>query len=463
MRTLRVRENLYQDHHSPFWQLDKDLWKVLVLHVTCGVNMMRYLYTVAILMCLAHIQWAVSVSRVEDTCENANDADGGVSVNLPNSHSTRIFGGEPLSANHGIFIHISDAHLDNLYRKGSRKSKECHHGDGSAAKWGEHKCDAPPYLVEGVIKSMAEQFPDPDFMILTGDNARHDNDQKVPRGSKEIAHNIDQVAEIIHNHYRHGVPVLPSIGNNDIFPHNQILPQHDKMLPRMAKAWSRFLTQKELKFFEKHGYYSSKVASHLVVVALNTSFVHSANGEVHNCNHKASAGHKMFKFLTRELDAAEANEMKVVISGHVPPGEGHWKRHCERQFAKIVADYPKQIAGLLFGHHHSDSFHFIKKDGKEVGVVNVAPGIIPTYNPSFRVFKYDRMTGEILDYEQHYQDLDNINHDDEVKLTQEYRMKEAYKMKGLTLADYVKLSHDLKKDKKLEKLYQSYHFVGSRG
>jgi endopolyphosphatase len=52
----------------------------------------------------------------------------------------------------------------------------------------------------------------------TGDNARHDSDRKIPRTLKEIYDLNGMLATDMENIFlKKGVPVIPSLGNNDIW------------------------------------------------------------------------------------------------------------------------------------------------------------------------------------------------------------------------------------------------------
>jgi endopolyphosphatase len=63
-----------------------------------------------------------------------------------------------------------------------------------------------------------------DFVVWTGDNVRHDNDRKIPRTLDEIFGLNSMLATAMENIFlKKGIPVVPSLGNNDVWPHN-ILP-----------------------------------------------------------------------------------------------------------------------------------------------------------------------------------------------------------------------------------------------
>ena len=79
----------------------------------------------------------------------------------------------------------------------------------------------------------------PDFILLTGDLARHDDYKPIPRTFDEIMHENNLVAKYIATAFPN-IPVLPSIGNNDVYPHDQMFPPgpNNTVLPGLAKAWA---------------------------------------------------------------------------------------------------------------------------------------------------------------------------------------------------------------------------------
>ena len=80
---------------------------------------------------------------------------------------------------HGRFLHITDFHIDHHYQKVVISTKFVT-GEGKASKYGDAilGCDSPPILVEETFKWITENLIDKiDFIVYTGDSARHDNDK----------------------------------------------------------------------------------------------------------------------------------------------------------------------------------------------------------------------------------------------------------------------------------------------
>jgi hypothetical protein len=67
-------------------------------------------------------------------------------------------------------------------------------------------------------------------------------------------------------------------------------------------------------------------------------------------------------------------------------------------YNQMTAEFNATILAHIYGHTHSDEFEMIVDNASQepVGVINVAPSVIPTYNPSLRIFEYDPSTKELL-------------------------------------------------------------------
>lgn len=133
----------------------------------------------------------------------------------------------------GRFLHISDFHPDELYRvhTSTEESVACHRGKGLAGSYGAEKtdCDSPFSLVNATFAWIEENLKDNiDFVIWTGDSARHDSDEQNPRHEPEILRTNRIIADKFVETFstpQHGlsIPIVPTFGNNDFLPHNIML------------------------------------------------------------------------------------------------------------------------------------------------------------------------------------------------------------------------------------------------
>jgi endopolyphosphatase len=127
---------------------------------------------------------------------------------------------------------MSDLFLDffhRLYEPQTALDLDCRHLWGDAGKWGTRLyCDAPTRLIDYSFEFLRQlvQANPPDFVIWTGDNARHDSDPLIKRTKEEVLGLNWRVAQYVSDVFgpspsaSANIPVIPSIGNNDVSPHN---------------------------------------------------------------------------------------------------------------------------------------------------------------------------------------------------------------------------------------------------
>ncbi len=115
-------------------------------------------------------------------------------------------------------------HLDLKYVVGSNiQSTSCQALNGTARSLGERWwCDSPEQLIDKTLRFAADHT-NPDFVLLTGDFSRHDDYAPIPRTWQEILDENAEVASKVAKAFP-GVPVLPSLGNNDCYPHDTMAP-----------------------------------------------------------------------------------------------------------------------------------------------------------------------------------------------------------------------------------------------
>jgi len=80
----------------------------------------------------------------------------------------------------------------------------------------------------------------------------------------------------------------------------------------------------------------------------------------------------------------------------------------------ILEQYKDTVAAQLYGHTHYDEFHIFNDRATNTKPFSVAliPGSLTTYqnfNPSFRVYTYNRTSGSILDWQQYTANVTEAN------------------------------------------------------
>ncbi|KAI1786520.1 Metallo-dependent phosphatase-like protein [Ganoderma leucocontextum] len=352
----------------------------------------------------------------------------------------------------GRFLHITDMHPDPYYRVGSSEKKACHRGKpkpgkAAAGHYGlsYSDCDAPFSLTNYTFDFLDREWADDiDFVIWTGDSARHDNDRKRPRTTAEIyGSNRAMAGKMEEVFVRRGIPVVPSIGNNDVWPHNIMMPGPNSITSEFSSIWRAFVPFPAYQVFQRGGYFSVEVIPNsLAVISLNTMYFYDSNAAVGGCesSNPQDPGNLQFDWLDVQLELFRSRKMQVWLSGHVPPSSRNYFPECYVRYVELSMRYQDTILGHLYGHMNVDHFFLLdaeqlarprnksvasnegastfKSKKKELyktlmqefsdlpryenldhdnyGVVNVAPPVVPTYLPSFRIFTYNT-TGELYE------------------------------------------------------------------
>ncbi|KAI0750846.1 Metallo-dependent phosphatase-like protein [Daedaleopsis nitida] len=348
---------------------------------------------------------------------------------------------KPRRTLHGRFLHITDIHPDPYYRVDSSEKKACHRGkpkEGKAAAGyyglSYSDCDAPLSLSNFTLDYLDREWTDEiDFVIWTGDSARHDNDRKRPRSTAEIyALNRAMASKMEDVFVSKGIPVVPSIGNND----NIMLPGPNSVTSEYSSIWRSFVPFPAYQVFQRGGYFSVEVIPNAVaVISLNTMYFYDTNTAVGGCERSdpEDPGNLEFDWLEVQLQSFRDRKMQVWLSGHIPPSSRNYFPECYIRYVELSLRYQDTILGHLYGHMNIDHFFLLdaeqlshrrnesltsddevavlKHNKKELyrllleefgdlpkaqnldldnyGVVNVSPSVVPQYLPSFRIFVYN--------------------------------------------------------------------------
>ncbi|KAJ5185418.1 Endopolyphosphatase Ppn1p-related protein [Penicillium cf. griseofulvum] len=297
----------------------------------------------------------------------------------------------------GRFLHITDFHPDRLYKPGTSIDRSCHHGKGSAGYFGAEgtDCDSPLSLVNETFRWIEENLKDEiDFVIWTGDSARHDNDEKLPRTADEIMElnaflsqqwiNIFGAEEVLGTSNavpRMSIPVIPTFGNNDIMPHNIFNEGPNKWTKRFAEIWDQFIPEDQRHTFVEGGWFTTEVVpGRLAVISLNTMYFFDSNSAVDGCNAKSEPGYEHMEWLRVQLKILRSRNMKAILMGHVPPARSsekkNWDDTCWQKYTLWMHQYRDVVVGSFYGHMNID--HFMLQDSNKVNIDSKADGKVST-------------------------------------------------------------------------------------
>ncbi|KAK5092327.1 Endopolyphosphatase [Exophiala xenobiotica] len=220
------------------------------------------------------------------------------------------------------------------------------------------------------------------FVVWTGDSARHDNDERYPRTTKQI----EQLNEFIVSKFDEAfgkpdnthdgdptndlvVPVVPNFGNNDVLPHNIFTPGPNKWTRKFLTIWEKFVPQEQRHSFARGGWFFTEVIpNRLAVFSLNTLYFFDSNGAVDGCADPNEPGYEHFEWLRNQLEFLRDRNMKAILIGHVPPartqGKQNWDETCYQKYTLWLRQFRDVIVGNLFGHMNID--HFALQDTRHL-------------------------------------------------------------------------------------------------
>lgn len=377
-------------------------------------------------------------------------------------HSSIANGGDdsPMvsSPGSGVFLHITDVHLDPLYdasvgrhcfcNQYARQEAYCNKtrscsaslcsGSGTGNPFGQRGCDAPAQLLHTTLKAAAAVAPEGgyDWVLVTGDYSRHYTDRLSDGSHKVLVQDIiRQVNDAVELHLpstvvHHHVAAF-SLGNNDFRsdydngevrgPENKWFHAIEFLFPSTTKArvrgigptlpgspWDAYAT------FDRGGYFLRQVSSSLYVISLNT-VVYSTHRQWNRTVPDDPFG--QFQWLETILSHFQqvrhdgARDIKALVVGHIPPGIDHfhftqqWHDQYIETYTRIIMSYADVISGQIYAHQHVNSFRLMSSN--VTLPIYLASAVTPVFenNPCFRLWKY--RGSELLDFSIFAAELEN--------------------------------------------------------
>lgn len=280
-----------------------------------------------------------------------------------------------------------DLHPDPYYKTYSSTEEDdaCHRGRGPAGILGAETsdCDSPFSLLNATFTWIDENLKDSiDFIVWTGDSARHDNDEQIPRSVRQVEALNEMVVskflevfgkedDIKDTHPTNDliIPIVPTFGNNDILPHNIFTPGPNRWTRRYLTLWKKFIPEEQRHGFSRGGwFYVEVIPNTLAVFSLNTLYFHSSNTAVDGCAKNSEPGYEQMEWLRIQLQFLRQRGMKAIISGHVPPARTEskksWDETCWHKYTLWMLQYRDVVVGSIYGHMNID--HFLLQDSKDI-------------------------------------------------------------------------------------------------
>ncbi|BEI80477.1 hypothetical protein CcaverHIS002_0110060 [Cutaneotrichosporon cavernicola] len=291
----------------------------------------------------------------------------------------------------GRFMHVTDFHPDPYYKVKATLESGCHRLKGEqdpeeeykrrrknrgknrmdrddedieAGEWGTpiSDCDSPITLVDLAFDWLKKEWVEQvDFVVWTGDSARHDIDRFLPRSGKEIFDLNRMMAQRMVNTFGKKVPIIPSLGNNDVYPHNIMEPGPNRVTQEFLKIWKHFIPEEYRHVFERGGYFAVEVIpDQLAVISLNTIYFFVSNSAVDGCRPgSGEPGDLEMEWLEVQLQGYRDRGMQVHLIGHVAPHEGLYYDDCYLRYGDLALRYQDTLVGHHYGHQNIDHFFFM--------------------------------------------------------------------------------------------------------
>lgn len=238
-------------------------------------------------------------------------------------------------------------------------------------------------LINATFRWIDEHLKDSiDFVIWTGDSARHDNDEEIPRTIRQVESLnellVTKFVEVFgkDDNLDDGdptndfiMPIIPTFGNNDILPHNILAPGPNLWTKSYLEIWKKFIPEEQRHGFDRGGWFVVEVIpNQLAVFSLNTLYFYSSNTAVYGCARGSEPGYQQFEWLRVQMQFLRQRGMKAIISGHVPPArtpsKSSWDETCWHKYTLWMQQYRDIVIGSLYGHMNID--HFMLQDFKEI-------------------------------------------------------------------------------------------------
>jgi len=330
--------------------------------------------------------------------------------------------------------------------------------EASSYPFGRLNCDPPMALLRSLLEHMTRvaKHAKPEFVVFTGDVPSHQLSCQYHQ-----ARTIQLVTETLARELKDVAPKFyPAMGNNDYFPNYNISLEGGSIWQRyVAGLYGKegVLSGEQLETFGFGGFYSATPREGLRLLVLNTvawstkvldwgasSHKHVAHHwnvddeaaydgpdapfpgsddsnwhwdqdvadakEFIACEDRHPDPYGQLVWMKAQLQNASAAGERVIIAGHVPPGnKAGDNNYCEGNLADLEAltrEFADIIEVQLYGDHSNDEFRMIWSEGekpKAVSTVLVSAGVTPRKhcNPSWRLFEVSS-NHEVHDFTQFY-------------------------------------------------------------
>ncbi|KAH7726216.1 Metallophosphoesterase domain containing protein [Aphelenchoides avenae] len=385
-----------------------------------------------------------------------------------------------VSSQTGRILQLSDFHYDTDYSVIGDADQMCHElkngspVDDTLGSFGDYKCDSP----KNAVSAAKETLPNPDLILWTGDNVPHIKDNTYD--DEYVASNFNFTTSLLKASFPN-TTLLPIFGNHDYAPANAFPDNGSSTYARVFQLWQEWIGPDANGTFLRGGYYKFTWSGGVTFLMLNTNLYYRFNkAQAQFADKTDPAG--QFKFMIDTLEEAKLAGRHVHVVSHIAPGVFErtpnftWMTpEYNRRFLNITRAYASTIKWMIFGHHHTDTFHIVKAapitqtgSNNAVQLMLMCPAVTPWFsdldgaganNPAFRVIEYDSKSWDYRDIKTYYVNLDVLNKDKSTKWKLEYSMKDAYNLSAINAGAMQQLLERFKEDDTVFGKYVKYNSV----
>ncbi|RCS52823.1 hypothetical protein DTL42_08290 [Bremerella cremea] len=390
-----------------------------------------------------------------------------------------------VSAQAAEFLVISDIHFNPM----AGVSREQFHTlqQLPAERWGAYfdSLKQPPVsygqdsnytLMTSALDAAKVCQPQPAFVLYPGDFLAHDWQAQYDRLAPEtIAENpqayrdfTKQALAVVACEFGKRfpqTPVLATLGNEDSYCGDYWIQPGGPFLASFAKVWQPLLrdtveAETFSQSFASLGAFRAELpglpADRLLV--LNSVFwsgsyccAYHAPGKQNCCDCTAPGpqpGRAMMAWLKEELAQARAEQKRVWLLMHVPPGLDSyveeqdsgkskaaelWTAEFTTRYLALIDEYRDVLHVSFTGHTHMDDYRVDRIQGEPILLHKIAPAVSPIFgnNPAFQVFQVDDQTAVVTNWQVHYGDLAAAQHAT-LSWQQEYDARASYGIERVT-------------------------------
>ncbi|MSR59140.1 MAG: hypothetical protein EXS05_16095 [Planctomycetaceae bacterium] len=403
----------------------------------------------------------------------------------------------------GQFVVIGDFHFDPFdsltpqqFQTLAASPLEAWPGLLAAQPAAAYGRDSPFSLLRSSLDDVRARIPDPDFVLCPGDFLAHGWQPKYdklaaktrlqdPEAFRAFTDKVIRfMAGLIAERYSQ-VAFRPVLGNDDSYCGDYKVAPDSPFQSMFAETFEPLLgiapDSDEAREFRascaRGGYYTLRLppSKRHRLIALNTVYFSTLYSN--DCGSAtATPALDQFQWLERTLEAAQPAGERVWLLMHVPPGidgystnrargsgVAYWQPELIAKFLQLVRRHRSTIQMAFAGHTHMDDFRVISLEDEPVLLTKIVPAISPIFgnNPGYQVFRFDRESGTIADFQTIHLPLPGTGQAPSALWTAEYEFAQAYQLSPLNAATVVQLAKEIGMGGAAQKQYLYYYSVSA--